>query len=110
MFLVVVSGKFGRISVSTSKKRERLEEGRLLGHWLYGPWQALAFQALPTGPLQGLDMVFANVSGDIYRAGVYAFFVSPQPRLLRGGRMAYPIEWLVSRSDPEIVAERANHL
>ncbi|WP_370163089.1 hypothetical protein [Limimaricola soesokkakensis] len=90
--------------------RERLEEGRLLGLWLDGHWRVLGFQLTVTGLLPGLDTVLSKFRRDLAPVDVYAFFVTPQPRLLRSGRMSDPVEWLVSGGDPEFVAELASHL
>ena len=47
---------------------------------------------------------------DIDPLAVYAFFNTPQPTLLRRGRMVTPVEWLSSRADPAAVVELARHL
>ncbi|MGR3499615.1 MAG: hypothetical protein ACU0E9_12060 [Limimaricola soesokkakensis] len=91
--------------------RKRLEDGHLLGVWLSGDyWRVLAFQMTSKGELPGLDMVLGVISKDISPVSIYAFFSSPQPRLILAGRMVSPIEWLIADGDPEAVAELARHV
>lgn len=89
---------------------ERLEDGRLLGVWIRGHWRVLAFQLTATGLLPHLDFVLSKFRRDIEPVSVYVFFTTPQPRLIRNGRLSDPAEWLVSGGDPELVAELAGHL
>lgn len=101
-----------RISgMEVSDVRERLEESRLLGVWCNGHhWRVLAFQVTLKGLLPGLDDILGRIPDDIDPLAVYAFFNTPQPTLLRRGRMVTPVEWLSSRADPAAVVELARHL
>lgn len=91
--------------------RERLEDGYLLGVWLDGHhWRVLAFQLTEDGALPGLDMVLGKIPKDTNPVAIWAFFTTPQPRLMRGGRMVEPVEWLVSGGDVERIAELARQL
>jgi hypothetical protein len=96
------------LGVDPDALRTRLEEGYLLGVWLSGDfWRVLAFQLTSNGELPGLNMVLGVISKEISPVSIYAFFSTPQPRLMRGGRMVSPIEWLISDGDPEVVADLA---
>ncbi|PSK80557.1 hypothetical protein CLV79_12132 [Limimaricola soesokkakensis] len=83
----------------------------LLGVWLSGDhWRVLAFQLIEGGKLPGIDIVLGVISKDISPVSIYAFFMTPQPQLMRAGKMASPIEWLISDCDPDAVAELARNL
>lgn len=91
--------------------RDRLEDGYLLGVWLSGDhWRVLAFQLTETGALPGLDMVLGVVAKDVSPIAIWAFFMTPQPRLQRRGRMLAPADWLVAGGEPEFVAGLARNL
>lgn len=97
--------------LDVSDVRERLEESRLLGVWCEGHhWRVLAFQMTLKGLLPGLDDILGRIPDDMDPIAVYAFFSTPQPTLLRRGRMATPVEWLSSGADPAAVVELARHL
>ncbi|WP_375263678.1 hypothetical protein [Palleronia sp.] len=88
--------------------RERLEEGRLLGVWCDGHhWRVLAFQVTLKGLLPGLNEILGRVPDDNDPLGLYAFFTTPQPTLLRQGRMVTPVEWLTAGADPAVVVDLA---
>ncbi|WP_370160952.1 hypothetical protein [Limimaricola soesokkakensis] len=99
------------IGAEPAKLRQRLEEGYMLGVWLAGHnWRVLAFQLTENGALPGLDMVLEKIPMDINPVGIWAFFTTPQPRLLQHGRMLEPVAWLASGGDPEIVSDLAGSL
>jgi hypothetical protein len=97
--------------LSVADLRDRLEEGRLLGVWCEGHhWRVLAFQVTLKGLLPSLDDILGRVPDDIDPLAVYAFFTTPQPTMLRRGRMTSPVEWLSSGADPAVVVELARRL
>lgn len=99
------------IGVDPGTLRERLEEEYLIGVWLAGDhWRVLASQLTEKGALPGLDMILGRVPKDINPVKIYAFITTPQPRLMRHGRMVESVEWLASGEDPEIVVDLARSL
>ncbi|MCP1168914.1 hypothetical protein [Limimaricola litoreus] len=101
----------GLTGIRPAELHERLEDGRLLGVWMNGDcWRILGFQITEAGLLPGLDMALHVIAKDTSPIAIWAFFSTPQPRLIRRGRMVAPVEWLAFGGDPEVVTDLARSL
>ncbi len=100
------------LAVSTSRVRQRLDNGSLYSISGVAGRVCPRFQFLDDRTLPGLETVLAALSDSAHPVAVQRFFLSVQRDLESGelGTILSPREWLMTGHDPEAVAILARDL
>lgn len=94
------------LNVTTSRVRQRLDNGSLYCISGVGGRVCPCFQFVDNRILPGLEIVLGALSKSAHPVAIHRFFLSVQPDLISKelGRALSPRDWLTTGHDPEEVA------
>lgn len=96
-----------RLSVDTSRVRQRIYARSLYAFKHHGAWLVPAFQMRGRKLISGLDSVVASLPASLHPVAVSRWFTSANADLVLAGEVVSPLRWLQSGAPPEPVATLA---